>query len=424
MKTYVLLLLICPFLMLLSFNNKGQPLEENASSQTSISAQDESAREVPLILKEQKSLEFYIEQAEAWWKILEVNKKNENAWFNYYKANRWAQMQYGRTNSPQLDWRVNTEWLTQSKYLMSGDDIVLHVEQELPKSFMSYYLRVWNTKNIGKEKIPLLEKAHAINPNFYEIYDDFVMHYEIDNKREKRKEFNVRWFKSNDFSETFLNFYYNVLLTLKENAILLTYGDNPLLASWMLQDALHFRQDVTLVNIALMVNEVAYRNSIFKQLGIPPLNKVYETGNSLSNLQEIVAHVVDNMPDNLPIYFGLELDQQIKDTHEDKLYLVGLALEYSESNIDNLAALKRNFEHKYLLDYLTVQFTDDSYPIASVTNWSYLQGISHLYEHYKVTGDLNNAKRMKELALTIAHSVEGESYQQYRQNVINYFQNN
>ena len=99
-------------------------------------------------------------------------------------------------------------------------------------------------------------------------------------------------------------------------------------------------------------------------------------------------------------------------------------MHWSEINVtfrSNIAELKRNFESKYLLDYITVKFAHDSYPVSEVTNWSYLQGVSVLYEHYMISGDLNNAERMKQLALAVANSVKDESYKEYKQNVINYF---
>jgi hypothetical protein len=85
------------------------------------------------------------------------------------------------------------------------------------------------------------------------------------------------------------------------------------------------------------------------------------------------------------------------------LYLVGLVLEYSSDNIDNIASLRNNFENNYSLDYIRNRFEYDiSAELVDRMNINYLPGIFKLYEHYSQSGDLTNAKKMKDLGLIIA----------------------
>jgi len=89
--------------------------------------------------------------------------------------------------------------------------------------------------------------------------------------------------------------------------------------------------------------------------------------------------------------------------YEKNLYLVGLVLEYSTGNIDNIASLKNNFENNYALDYVRNRFEYDiSAELVDRMNINYLPGIFKLYEHYTLSGDLTNAKKMKDLGLLIA----------------------
>jgi hypothetical protein len=89
--------------------------------------------------------------------------------------------------------------------------------------------------------------------------------------------------------------------------------------------------------------------------------------------------------------------------YEKNLYLVGLVLEYSTNNIDNIASLRNNFENNYALDYIRNRFEFDiSAELVDRLNVNYLPGIFKLYEHYAQSGDLTNAKKMKELGLLIA----------------------
>lgn len=389
------------------------------SSKTNTIKVNDKAVDVPSILKEYKTHDFYKTQAKLWKAELALNKKDENAWFNLFKANRFAKLTYNQEHSPTQSWIKNTEWVKEADYLLEGTEIIKQIEANIPGTFMAYYLKFYNSDGIGKDKFHLLEKAYAINPDFYEIYDNFVIHYEIAQNREKRKEFNKKWFKSNDFSENLLNYQYNVMMTLKQNSVLLSYGDNDLLAPLMLQDALGVREDVTLINLGLMTAKIDYRNAIFKKLNIKLFNKDFGDDFGEANMKQILEHIIAYKPKELPIYFGLGIQESFKNNYKDNLYLVGLALEYSENNIDNIAELKNNFNNKYLLDYIQVQFTNDSYDIS--VNANYIHGISLLHEHFKTSGDLTKMKEMQELALTIANNMNSDHSQEYKKSIIHHF---
>ena len=390
------------------------------SSKTNKRQTTTNAIDVPLITKEYKTHEFYMEQAKLWKEELELNKKDENAWFNLFKANRFTKLTYNAEHSPELSWMKNKEWISEADHLLEGDEIIKQIEINIPGTFMAYYLKFYNSEGLGKDNFHLLEKAYAINPNFYEIYDDFVIHYEMMGNNEKRKEFNVKWFESNDFSENLLNYHYNVLMTLKKNSVLFSYGDNPLLAPLMLQDALGVREDVTLVSIPLMVGEIDYRNAIFKKLNIQPFNKDYNNDWSDENLKELISYIIENKSKEIPLYFDLTMQKSLKKDYEDKLYLVGLALEYSDENIDNVAELKNNFNNKYLLDYIQIQFSKDSYN-SSAVDANYIYGITCLYDHYKISGEETKVKEMRELALTILNKIEAEHMMEYKKYAIHHF---
>jgi hypothetical protein len=388
------------------------------SSKTNTIKVEAKAEEVPLILKECKTHQFYVEQAKLWQQQLKSNPKDESGWFNLFKANRFAKNTYNSENSPEISWTKNTEWIKEADHLLEGKEIVKQIEANIPGTFMSYYLKYYNNDSIVKEDFHLLEKAYAINPNFYEIYDDFILNYEIDGNVEKRKEFNTKWFKSNDFSENLLNYNYNVLNSLKENSVIFSFNDNDFFGPKMLQDALGVREDVTVVNLSLMDTEIEYRNAILKRLGIKLLDQKF-VGEWAENDKKIIEYIIANKSDELPLYFGLECGESLKKTFEDKLYMVGLALEYSEENIDNMAILKNNFENKYLLDYIKIQFTNDSYDVS--VDGNYMHGISCLYDHYKLSGDLTKVVEMRELALTIVNNLEGERLQDYKTWALNHF---
>jgi hypothetical protein len=409
MKNYILgLVTSLIFIAVFSFSTKTKTIKTESK-----------AEEVPSVVKEYKSHQFYVEQAKLWKQELQLNKNDENAWFNLFKANRYAKMSYNNEHSPELDWQQNIEWVKEAAHLLSGEEIIKQMEATIPGTFMAYYLKYYNRGNLAKKDFGLLEKAYAINPEFYEIYDDFIAHYELTQDEDQRKEFNKKWFLSNDFSENLLNYHFNVLTSLKENSIVFSYGDNDFFAPIMLQDALGVREDVTVINLHMVLSEVEYRNSIFKKLNIKPFRKDFEYDFSEMNRKEMIDYIITNKPKELPLYFGLGCRESLKKDFEDKLYMIGLAYEYSEENIDNLAELKNNYENKYLLDYIQIQFSNDSYDTS--TNVNYIPGIHLLHSHYKLSGDLTKMKEMKELAITIANTLEGKHTQEYKKYILHHF---
>jgi len=190
-------------------------------------------------------------------------------------------------------------------------------------------------------------------------------------------------------------------MTINQNGAIITSGDFPTFSIWMLQDALGIRQDVTVLNVALL-SIPEYREKIFKKLNILQLEKDFSDGATSANTDEIFKHIIKYKPKDLSLYIELSGWKQFKDDDQN-FYLVGLALEYSTDNLDNLALLKNNFENKYALDYITNIFVYDiSNEIVNKSNLNYLPGIYKLYEHYKLSGDLTHAQKMKELGLLIA----------------------
>ena len=349
------------------------------------------------IAKVYKPHEWYLKQAELWFKEIQKDKKNETAWYNYFLANRMAGFEFDNHGDS------TKKAYEETKFLMNTDSIVSQAQRFIPNTFTSHYI-VWRNHGTTQEDFVHLEKAYALNPNFFGINEEMVSYYESQCNFEKRKEFNNKWFKLNELSFNILSYNYNVLMSTQPNGAIISFGDNDAFPIWLLQDALGIRQDVTVLNTSLLCIP-NYRAKLFKKLNIPDFNKPFPNGSegaSTQNTDEVLNHIIKNKPKELAIYIGLPAWKQFKDNSQN-FYLVGLALQYSLDNIDNIALLKNNFENKYALDYLeNALIYDVSSDVANKMNINYLPGIFKLYEHYTLSGDLTHAKKMKDLGLLIA----------------------
>ena len=72
----------------------------------------------------------------------------------------------------------------------------------------------------------------------------------------------MQWLQPNDIPEGILSYNYNVLMTLTNDAIVITGGDNDTFPLWVLQDAMHIKSGVKVLNISLILKD-DYRKKVF-----------------------------------------------------------------------------------------------------------------------------------------------------------------
>ena len=125
------------------------------------------------IAKVFKPHEYYVQQAELWWKEIDKNKSNENAWNNYYRANRYCMLTCKSPNG-----QPNGEWTKESQYLKDPDAIFGLIEKNIPNTFTYYRYKKMGYPSDSAMFNSML-KAYKTNPDNSEIYDIFVTYYEM-----------------------------------------------------------------------------------------------------------------------------------------------------------------------------------------------------------------------------------------------------
>jgi len=341
------------------------------------------------LAQESKSVEWYKEQEKLWKIEIDKNEKNATAWFNYYKAVRALRYL-----------TMSIDYDEFQRYNKLTYEIVDKFYNLLPNSFEANLLKYTNggLGDIVNDEKYLL-KAREIAPNDSRGFREYFVYFEVKNNKEELEKTAVQIFQHNDFPTSVLNWGHNVLAELDENAILFTAGDNDTYAAWIVQYAKGFRKDIKVFNTSLVSSLDDYSARMLSELGIgefkKPFPKPETEEENLKNWEMLVQHIFNS---GHPVYIAVSAIQQFEDKWGENLYLTGLAYKYSEKPIDNISIIRRNYEHRFLIDYLKEHFAFNKFDnIADRMNSLYLPSLLKLYTHYLESGDIVKSKKIEEL---------------------------
>jgi hypothetical protein len=351
--------------------------------------QSDSAKpeKVYRIVYVQKPNEWYIQQAELWKKEIEKNPKNQEAWYNYYNAVRYARFE---------------ETIETKDKKAQLEKIIEDMSNAIPNTYVYYLLKFWD--HYALKDVSLVEKAYQLEPDRPDTYYPFISHYEFFGNEKKLKEFCEKLYQSKDIAPGLISYNYNVLMSTDTNAILFTNGDNDTYPIWMLQNALGIREDVAVLNVSISRSDKNYLERKLKEKSITvDFDKL---PNMLDDnfFAELCKAIGAKYPD-VPVYFALTVYEKVTKPITDDLYIVGLAYQYSPKRIDNIALLKKNLENNLLLDYLKYDWYDDSYlakDIIAHMNLNYIAPMIMLAEHYNTCDEDKKAEDWKGFALLLA----------------------
>ncbi|HPN36001.1 MAG TPA: hypothetical protein PK843_15910 [bacterium] len=347
------------------------------------------------IVYEIKSNEWYKEQARLWKQELDRNHQNAEAWYNYYNANRYARFEELETADRQA--RLNK--------------IIEEMAQAVPNTYEYHLLAYWNSHK--PDDISELEKAYALQPNRPDAYYGFISHYALNQNPVKVGEFYQKLYQSKDIAPWLLNYNYNMLMSVEENAVLITNGDNDTYPAEMLQQVKGIRPDVTVLNLSMMprreylADKLAGKKITVDHKALMDSSITKNDGKEFSRprfIREFCRSMILDHP-KIPIYFAVTVyEENIKALKED-LYITGLALCYSHKRLDNMALLKKNFEDRFLLDDLQNAWYGEfeiGVNLRTQMNLNYVAPLLMLSEHYLTAAEREKADQWKALAVKLA----------------------
>ena len=345
--------------------------------------------EIVPITKAAYDYTFYAEQAELWMQEIEANTQNAHAWYNYYKAARYANM---RSDS-----------LTK-KYDL--DEIVGSMPHSMANTFeFNYILYIhdrWSNDSFGH-----LLKAHKIDPERSVAFYPLVTYNVTEGNQEQVEVFCKKLFEAGEFQPSLMAWNYNTLYSVEKNGILLTHGDNDTYPAWVIQSVKEIRPDVKVLNVNLLMFD-SYRERIFEEMGLENFSS--DDYPEYKDLYLAITRQFMQQADR-PVYIATSVPEFIRNALGDSLYLVGLAFKYSPAPFDNVAFLKNNFEKKFLKDHLRIQLeADTGSNVMANMNMHYLPAIITLRNHYKDSGDQIKANALTPMIRQIAKEAGKEAF--------------
>ncbi|HCX24897.1 MAG TPA: hypothetical protein DHN29_23485, partial [Cytophagales bacterium] len=317
--------------------------------------------DIPSKLTEVKARNWYQEKYRSWRTYLESNVQDKKGWVECFKAAQYS----GATNSE-----------------LSA--LASEINELFPNSGEANWTMA---KSLGysEKGVLLLEKALADLKSVDVIADKIVL---AEIKGTDRTQYSSELFQTNMMYPSILNYAYNTLMSVGENGVLITEGENTTIPIWVLQDELGVRRDVKILNLELLGLE-NYQQQLFEK---------YDIQSPIGGLENLT----ENNPE-LSFYYALTLPKQNFELLNDKLYVVGLASLLSEKEINNYETLKENIEDQFLLDYLTVDFNGEPKTATGKTlETNYIVPFYLLKQYYDQQGNAAKSKFLEEQIKSIA----------------------
>lgn len=335
--------------------------------------------------------EWYATQAELWHKVALNDPSNDDAWINWFRATR-----YNMILSDGFD-NVDDAKLA---------EIAQTVRKQRPDSYARYILDYFCTMwiNSSEEYEDNMSKAISMRPDNRILFPDYVVYLLKNGNLEQMNDILKTWYNIGEYSYSLLNYAYNEMAGMEQNGIIFVNGDTPTYSKLLVKYGKDLFPDITVICMSLLLTP-EYRNAISKELEISKIPEP-DYRNYDKWTDDAIMHIIRES--KRPCYFSTVIPNL--PSFQDKLYSEGLVYKYSDKKYDNLAVKQKNYEKKYLLDYLYEQFTPETYEASAYKlNLNYIPCFKSLLDYYKESGQKQKYTELYGLMKLIVFKTDGIS---------------
>ena len=328
--------------------------------------------------------EWYQEQERLWKAELKKDKKNEKAWENYSFA-RLAQ--YGWFPSDSLKREIERVARECGKGIgkyIPGTRV--YYETLLTEARLAKDVKAKEKALIGL----LTTKRTSMRHYIHDVYLCFE-----EKRTEDLKRICKEWYNSGLYSNDMLFYCYNELVGLEPGAVVIA-GSNVGQAYYaLLQYGAGLFQKVEFVGIVDLLFPMLHKE-FWERIGVDVQKELpdWAERKNCPGAQYLTEKL------NRPVYCSqLLANKHLLKGLESFFYSEGLVLRYSRKPYNNLAAMRRNYEQNYLLDYLKCRWMPDGSYMSNSAEVSrnYIVSLSPLLRFYDASGDKNRAAELRSL---------------------------
>ncbi|MEL6535123.1 MAG: SUMF1/EgtB/PvdO family nonheme iron enzyme [Bacteroidota bacterium] len=166
------------------------------------------------------------------------------------------------------------------------------------------------------------------------------------------------WDLTSSTSSNLLFLHHNLLHSVSKHGFLIVHDEELYWSLLSIQQQFEYRADVEVI-FSNMLSDASYRELLQQQYGLitdfsdegTDIVNHYLSDTDLNALKFIVANPDKNI--HLPLW-SKTLASNLRN---QPIYVVGLTMQLSETDLDNLAIIRERLENEFYLDYLKVDFS-------------------------------------------------------------------
>ncbi|MBR6286252.1 MAG: hypothetical protein IKR18_04580 [Bacteroidaceae bacterium] len=357
---------------------------------SAVAASAQKAETIETCAANQRSTEWYEQQVKAWQKIVDEEPSSQWAWRNLFRATFYVDM-------------FNNRFANPDDTTTSTHRVMREMERRVPDSFVTHLSRLrYDPDNKPADHIvraiELLPETVVAEDLSYLAARSWL--YPQCVSPEKRNELFTKAYRRGAIPERIMHYNWNMLSATEKGALYFGNGDNVLIPGKMMQEAIGWRTDITIIPLWHLC-EKGFRHDLFTKLGIKPFNvsddfreyrDKYDAEWQKHFYADIIMHIITQT--RRPAYFFPDIISHVA-LNADNLYNEGLLLKYSDVKYDNFGVAMRNVEEVYHLEYLTEpDLVYSSWSTSSMLEANYVTMLAGIVRKFSEGGKLHQAAKL------------------------------